>query len=77
MSWREFAYLLSGISGESPLGRIVSIRAENDPEHLRSFTPEQRRIRNDWRRKVAKTKSDKDVASAIDQFKQAFINLAK
>ena len=77
MSWREFSYLLQGLSGTTPLGQIVSIRAENDPEKLKQFTPEQRRIRNEYRSKIAKKKSSEEVKDAIEQFKQAFIQLAK
>lgn len=77
MSWREFSYLLNGISGDTPLGRIVSIRAENDPEVLKNFTPEEKRIRNEYRRKTAKQKTDKEVSDVIEQFRQAFIQLAK
>lgn len=77
MSWREFSYLLNGISGDTPLGRIVSIRAENDPDVLKHFTPEEKRIRNEYRRKTAKQKDAKEVASVIEQFRQAFVQLAK
>ena len=77
MSWREFSYLLEGLSGETPLGRIVNVRAENDPEKLKDFTPEQRRIRSAYRSKIAKKKSGEEVENAIEQFKQAFIQLAK
>ena len=77
MSWREFSYMLEGLSGDTPLGRIVCIRAEDDPERLKEFTPDQRKIRSDYRRKIAQKKSDKEVADAIEQFKQAFIGLSK
>ena len=77
MSWREFSYLLEGLSGNTPLGQIVNIRAENDPERLRDFTPEQRRIRSEYRKKIAKKKSSEDVKNAIELFKQAFVQLAK
>lgn len=77
MSWREFSYLLEGLSGNTPLGQIVSIRAENDPERLKDFTPEQRRIRSEYRNKIAKKKSSEEVKDAIERFKQAFVQLAK
>ena len=76
MSWREFSYLLSGLSPDTPLGRIVSIRAEDDPETLRNFTRNQKKLRDEYRRKVAKAKPQKEVDSAIESFKQAFISLA-
>ena len=48
MSWSEFCSLLSGIMPNTPLGQIVSIRAEKDPKALKNFTKEQREIRNKW-----------------------------
>lgn len=54
MSWSEFCTLLAGIMPETPLGQVVSIRSENDKEVLKSFTKEQHRIRNEWRRRRTK-----------------------
>lgn len=70
MTWDEFCTLLSGIMPETPLGQIVNIRSENDPERLKSFTPEQKRIRNDWRSRQAKqaTFTEADAAAAVKQF---------
>lgn len=49
MTWSEFCSLLSGIMPKTPLGQIVSIRAEEDKDILKNFTKEQHRIRNEWR----------------------------
>ena len=49
MSWREFSNLLACLSADTALGRIVSIRSENDPEILKNFTKGQKDIRNEWR----------------------------
>lgn len=76
MSWREFAYMLSGLNADTPLGKIVSIRAETDPEVLKGFTKEQRRIRSDYQKKLAKQKSQNEVNNALDDLKNAFIRLA-
>lgn len=76
MSWAEFRQLLSGLDAETPLGRMVSIRAEKDPKRLKEFTPEMRRIRSDWLRKKAKTMSRKAAADAIEGFRQMFIQMA-
>ena len=54
MSWSEFCTLLAGIMPETPLGRVVSIRSENDKEVLKNFTKEQHRIRNEWRSRMTK-----------------------
>ena len=49
MSWSEFCSLLAGIMPKTPLGQIVSIRAEEDKDMLKNFTEDQHKIRNDWR----------------------------
>lgn len=77
MSWQEFSYLLSGLSGETPLGRIIGIRAENDPEELKHFTEDMKKIRNEYRRKIAKERTKEEIANALEQFKQSLIQLAK
>ena len=48
MSWNEFCTLLSGLMNDTPLGQIVSIRAEKDRNVIKDFTPEQKRIRREW-----------------------------
>ena len=84
MSWCEFTTLLAGLNEKTPLGRIVAIRSENDREVLKHFNAEQKRIRNEWRTKHAKTvkkptteKEKADYAQAIEGFKQMFLSLAK
>lgn len=54
MSWAEFSTLLAGIMPKTPLGQIVSIRCEEDENMLKNFTPEQHKIRNEWRSRQAK-----------------------
>lgn len=73
MKWGEFKALLAGISPETPLGRVVSIRAEDDKEVLKHFTREQRRIRNEWRGRKAKEMTEQERQQALEQLKQAFI----
>lgn len=53
MQWDEFASLLAGLNEKTPLGRIVSIRSETNPDMLKHFTPEMKRIRSEWRNKQA------------------------
>ena len=54
ISWREVKMLVSGLLGDTPLGRVIQIRAENNKEVLKTFTPEMKKIRSDWRNKQAK-----------------------
>lgn len=73
----EFLNLLSGIMADTPLGLIVQIRSENDPDVINSFTPEQKRIRSEWINKKAKEISKEDYDKAMENFKNMLISLAK
>ena len=77
MSFREFSYLLTGLGSNTPLGRIVTIRAEKDPNVLKEFTPAQKKIRSEYLRKMAQRKSQQEVDSVVEQFRQAFLKLAE
>ena len=77
MKWKEFKALLAGLSGETPLGRIVQIRSEDDPKMLEVFLEGQHRIRNEWRLKLAKEKTEQDLTQVLEELKQAFVEMAK
>ena len=51
MDWIEFTTLLAGIMPDTPLGNVISIRAEDDADTLEHFSEEQHRIRDEWRDK--------------------------
>lgn len=68
--------MLSGISPETPLGRIVSIRSETDRDILKRFNPEQRRIHSEWQNRLAKNKSQMDTERFLEEMKNAFIAMA-
>lgn len=76
MKFDEFKDLLAGIDPKTPLGRIVSIRAENDPEILKHFGHEEKRIRREWRLRSAKKIPAEDAASFYEDMKQTFIRMA-
>lgn len=76
MKWREFRAYVSGFDSSTPLGRIISIRAETDPERLKQFTPEMRKIRNDWQTKRARAKPQQDVNAFLAAMQEAFRNMA-
>ena len=67
MKWREFKALLTGLNGSTPLGNIVSIRSETDPETIKKFSPDQKRIRNEWRiRQISKLSDDEKKKAVRD-----------
>lgn len=71
MSWGEFSSLLSGITPETPLGQIVSIRSEEDKDVLKHFTEDQHRIRNEWRSRWVKSITDMDATEQVRIFQEA------
>lgn len=76
MRWDEFAALLSGIGPETALGRVVAIRSETDPDILKHYTPEQRRIRDSWMARNKATISKEEMTEALENIKRALIQMA-
>ncbi len=76
MKWAEFRSLVTGLGAETPLGQVIRIRAEDDPESLKNFTDGQRRINSEWRKKQAKARSEQEIGAFLESMKQAFIELA-
>lgn len=77
MKWDEFKDLLVGISPDTPLGNIVSIRAENDKEILKRFSPEQLRIRNAWRARQAAQMEPRQIEDVLNALKNAFLSMSE
>lgn len=76
MPWTEFCGLLSGLMHDTPLGQIVEIRAEDDKEVLKRFTPEQRRIRAEWRRRAV-SMDPSSYAASMRGFEDLFRAMAR
>lgn len=77
MEWSEFSTLLSGINHNTPLGNIVSIRSEDDPEKLKLFNADQKRIRREWRSKATKNMTKAEYDDVMEQLKSMFTSMAK
>lgn len=65
MTWDEFSSLLRGLNGDTPLGNLVQIRSETDPNILKHFSSSQNKIRSDWKRNHSKKNTNK---KAHEQF---------
>lgn len=76
MTWSEFATLLSGLMSDTPLGQIISIRAEKDKDIIKRFTKEQKRIQSDWRKRQSQNIDQESYDEAMDGFKNMFIAMA-
>lgn len=77
MKWDEFRDLLVGLGPDTPLGRIVAIRSEEDKEILKRFTAEQQRVRSAWRRRKAKEMTREQMEVVLEQLKDSFIRMAE
>lgn len=60
LSFADWSKLVGGLMEDTPLGRVVSIRSESDPDVIRRFTPDQKRIQSEWAR-------HRNTAQARDQ----------
>ncbi|MDP4144487.1 MAG: Gp15 family bacteriophage protein [Bacillota bacterium] len=72
MSWAEFCTLLSGIMPKTPLGQIVSIRSEENSDMLKNFTPEQHKIRDEWRNRQLDDMTDMEKEDKIKELQEIF-----
>lgn len=77
MEWGEFASLLSGLNGDTPLGNVVRIRSEKDPKVIKTFTASEKQIRNEWLNKNAVHISKEEYEQAMNSFKEMFIAMSK
>lgn len=65
MSWREFSDLLSCLSADTALGRIVAIRSETDAEVLKKFTKGQKKIREEWLKNHRKEQTEAEYNASM------------
>lgn len=72
MSWDEFSDLLSGLNEQTPLVRVAQIRLEKDPKRIKEFTPEQRRMRQEWQKRRAQSKPASEQSKFLATMQEAF-----
>ena len=77
MKWDEFKALISGLAPDTPLGRMVQVRSENDKNVLKNFTKEQKRIRDEWRNRSVNKMDSKTFEQEMYRLEKMFEALAK
>ena len=77
LDWGELISDISGRKGDTPLGNIIRIRKEKDPEVLKKFTPEEIKIRNEWLNKSASQISEENYKQAMESIKNMFKTMAQ
>lgn len=48
LPYPEWAKLVGGLLDDTPLGRVVAVRAERDPKAISRMSPWAKRIRSEW-----------------------------
>jgi len=61
----EFLRLLRGIMPDTPLGRIVAIRAETDSGRIAKFGQYEKAIRRDWQRFIGHQTNAGDIQNIL------------
>lgn len=76
MQYAEWARLLSGLLPETPLGRIVGIRAETDHKVIKAYGQYERDIRRKWAlhqaSKMSKEQSNDSIVDLQKMLKGLF-----
>ena len=72
VSWEEFKSLLAGIAPDTVLGRVVAIRSERDKNIIKHFTPDQKRIYDDWRNRKAAAMTPQKYAEEMAALEKSF-----
>ena len=75
VNWAEFSALLSGLSAETALGRIVSIRSETDAETIKRFSSYQKKIYDDWRTKQSERMTEEEYAAEMRKLEASLFSL--
>lgn len=77
MPWTEFCVLVSGLMHDTPLGQVVAIRAETDEDMIKSFSPDQKRIRDEWRDRQAEKQLEdpEQLDKDMEQLGKMFANM--
>ena len=75
VDWAEFSALLSGLSADTALGRIVSIRSETDAETIKRFSSYQKKIYDDWRTKQSERMTEEEYAAEMKKLEAGLFSL--
>lgn len=69
MTGSEFYSLIAGFNETTAIIKIAQIRAEDDSERLKYFTPEMKKIRNDWITKTISQRTEEEDKRVYDELR--------
>lgn len=78
-SYKEIMMYLQGLDENTPLAKLVRVRAEVNPKVIKTFTKEQKKIHREWQQRLAKESANdtKYTNSMNDMFKGFFAEISK
>lgn len=77
LPYPEWAKLVGGLMDDTPLGRVVAVRAERDPQIIAKMGPWQKRIRSEWQRFLARKAQKRDPADLRQQMRDLEAMIAR
>lgn len=75
VDWAEFSALLSGLSADTALGKVVAIRSETDQETIKRFSSYQKKIYDDWRTKQCERMTEEEYAAEMRKLEASLFSL--
>ncbi len=79
LPYTEWGKLVSGLMDDTPLGRVVAVRAEEDRRVIAKMNPWQRRIRAEWNAFLAQDavqrQSPADLRAQMDSLERAMARM--
>jgi hypothetical protein len=74
LPYSEWAELVGGLMDDTPLGRVVQVRDEDDPDVIKRFGPWELRIRAEWQdfkaKKIMRETSPEDLRKQMAGLEQ-------
>ena len=66
LEFEEFLNLTSCLMPDTPLGQIVAIRCEDNPDVIKEFNSAQKKIYNDWKNRD-KSNNEQEYRESMDK----------
>ena len=77
LSWGELCSDIAGLNGDTPLGNVIRIRSEKDPEVIKKFSQAEREIYNKWNNRQITAMSEQDYEQAKKNIEKVFLAIGE
>lgn len=77
LSYSDWAKLVSGLMNDTPLGKVIEIRSEDDAEIIKNMNDDQLKIRRDWQNFINShiTYSEEDMQKQSEMLEKMMASL--